>query len=208
MSGPKNGIRDPLDPANAVKLLGVLPLFKIAKLYRVSYECLASRRESLGIEPAPMRNVVITRKLIQTLGVYPDSIVAQSFAVPRATITKLRTRLDISMERNAGSRTADSHDALKTGSTVALRDFNLGTETDRIVGKLFGLSRSTVHELRKRLEEAETSSCCQYVQRRWSSELDEAIGRVSDSVIADLHYVPEYWVTQRRLRFHIQRSLR
>jgi hypothetical protein len=79
-----------LAPENAVKLLGVIPLFQISKIYDVPYDLLARKRDELGRPPVLKMPGPVPKALIPLLGFVVDDVLAVRFFLPVKLVTRIR----------------------------------------------------------------------------------------------------------------------
>ncbi|MBM5459052.1 hypothetical protein H8F21_15900 [Pseudomonas sp. P66] len=191
---------NPLNPNNAHKLFGVIPLFQIASIYGVPYEILANERERLHAPPAEGRAYTVNSATISALGVIPDAVVAFEFNIPQALACKLREHLGIpptAMSRIEAKRALSDAQTRKYWSK---KEPLLGTDTDTRIAKLLDLPVKWIRNRRRVLGIPEFSLPIKPIlpPYSWSDSEIRMLGTIPDCDLADALGLPRLTVRRHR----------
>jgi hypothetical protein len=180
--------------AAEIARLGREPDVQIARDLGIGVATVAAERRQRGIR-SWLRRFEWTPEALGLLGMQTDQRVAEMLGVSRTLVAKKRRELDISalFERKASGRPRPSP------FWTPGRDALLGTASDAVIGRRFGVSPGRVCRRRRDLGIPPA-----HVVPRWDwSGIDPLLGTEFDGAIAERFGMHERSVRERRLKLKI-----
>ncbi len=187
-------------------LLGTMSDRETAEMLGLSKAAIRIRRIGLGIpikelpRPVPTNKFNWTPEIEAQLGTMSDWQLAEKLGVSRAHVANRRKLLGITSKVDPRATSVKKFDPFKFNWTPE-RDALLGTDHDKVIGQLLGISHTSIRVRRNILNIAP------YVKipsaREWSVDQDALLGTAPDSKLAAQWGIPSKAVRSRRMQKNI-----
>ena len=185
-----------------MKLLGTMSDYELARRKRLAVSTVAGERRRRGIPPFKPRRPAVewTAERIALLGTDTDSKVAARLELHKMSIQRKRFSLGIPPYVGSGGWVPQAHDW--TRREIGL----LGTQPDRKVAELLGLSPATVMHKRQALG---IPPCRRKLPPiRWTKSMISLLGKVSDVEIGRRYRISTHRVQRKRYALGIPGHVR